>query len=186
MAKGFLSACLSEVAPADAIIINELGCLPQAMRLQRAGSYFGHSLAGGLGWGLPCALGYRLGDPAATVIATVGDGSYIFANPVACHQFAAARETPVLTVIANNGEWHAVRHTTAMVYPQGHAVRANVMPFTSLEPAPDYVRIIEACGGYGERIRAPEDLRPALARALRILREDKRQVLLDVIVRPGL
>lgn len=185
MSKGFVSACLSEVAPEDAVVVDELGSLPQAMRLERAGSYFGHSLAGGLGWGLPCATGYRLADPQATVIATVGDGSYIFANPVACHQFAAARDTPVLTVVANNGEWHAVRRTTAMVYPEGRAVRANVMPFTSLEPAPDYRRIVEACGGHGERVEDPEALRPALERALRILREEKRQVLLDVVVRPG-
>lgn len=188
MSPAFVSAVLSDVLAAeaaDAVVVSELGCLPQVMRFERPGSYFGHSLAGGLGWGLPCAIGLRMARPDALVVATVGDGSYIFANPIACHQFAAAQHTPVLTVVFNNGEWHAVRRTTAMVYPHGRAVRANLMPFTSLEPAPDYCRIVEACGGHGERVQRPEELRPALERAIRILREERRQVLLDVVVRPG-
>lgn len=189
MSPAFVSTVLSDVlaerAPDTATVVNELGCLPQVMRFERPGSYFGHSLAGGLGWGLPCAIGYRLARPEAVVVATVGDGSYIFANPLACHQFAAARNAPVLTVVFDNGEWHAVRRTTAMVHPDGRAVRANLMPFTSLEPAPDYCRIVESCGGHGERVEHPEQLRPALERALSILREERRQVLLDVVVRPG-
>ncbi|GBD43577.1 Benzoylformate decarboxylase [bacterium HR40] len=188
MSPAFVSTVLSEVLaaqPEEAVVVSELGCLPQVMRLERPGSYFGHSLAGGLGWGLPCAIGLRMARPDALVVATVGDGSYIFANPLACHQFAAAQQAPVLTVVFDNGEWHAVRRTTAMVYPEGCAVRANVMPFTALAPAPDYRRVVEACGGRAERVEQPADLRPALERALATLREDGCQVLLDVVVRSG-
>ena len=101
------------------------------------------------------------------VIAAVGDGSYMFANPVACHQVGEALGLPVLTVVFNNGVWNAVRKSTQAVYPDGHAVRANRMPLTSLEPAPRYEMIVAASGGYGERVEAADELPAALERALR-------------------
>jgi acetolactate synthase-1/2/3 large subunit len=91
------------------MLFNELACLPAHLTFTRADGYFSHSLAGGLGWGLPAALGAKLACPERLVIAAVGDGSYMFANPVACHQLAEAQRLPVLTLGFNNGVWNAVR-----------------------------------------------------------------------------
>ena len=88
-------------------------------------------------------------------MATVGDGSYLFANPVACHQVAEALDLPLLTIVLNNGMWNAVHKTTRMVYPDGHAARSNAMPLTSLAPAPDYALIARASRGHGERVEHP-------------------------------
>jgi len=52
---------------------------------------------------------------------------------------------------------------------------------TALEPAPDYEMVCRASGGHGERVEDPAQLPDALRRALRILKEEKRQVLLNVI-----
>ena len=119
------------------------------------------------------------------MVATVGDGSYLFANPPACHQIAEALGLPVLTVVLNNGRYNAVHKTTRMVYPTGHAARANAMPLTSLEPAPDYAMLIRASRGHGERVEDPEALPGAIARALHAVRHERRQALLDVVVRPA-
>ena len=70
----------------------------------------------------------------------MGDGSYIFANPVACHQIAEALELPVLVIVLNNAEWGAVRQSVLGVYPDGYARAANAMPLTSLRPTPDFAR----------------------------------------------
>ena len=43
--------------------------------------------------------------------------------------------------------------------------------------------MIEASGGYGERVEAPEELGPALERAVRAVKVEKRQALLNVICR---
>ena len=51
------------------------------------------------------ALGIKLGGARPTVIATLGDGSYLFNEPTACHFVARAQSLPVLTVIFNNGQW---------------------------------------------------------------------------------
>jgi acetolactate synthase-1/2/3 large subunit len=181
MTAAWISRCLDRVKGADAMVFNELGCDPAQLTFTKPRCYFSHSLAGGLGWGLPAALGAQLAAPERLVIAAVGDGSYMFANPVACHQLAAAQSLPVLTIVFNNGVWNAVRKSTAAVYPDGHAVRANRMPLSSLEPSPRYEMIVEASDGYGERVERAADLPGALERALHAIRTERRQALLNVI-----
>jgi acetolactate synthase-1/2/3 large subunit len=183
MSAGWVSYCLDQAKDADAILFNELGADREVLTFEHPGTFFSHSLAGGLGWGLPAALGAKLACPERLVIAAVGDGSYMFANPVACHQVAEALELPVLTIVFNNGVWDAVRSSTEAVYPDGHAVRANRMPLTSLEPAPRYEMIAQASGGYGERVEAADELPAALERALRAIRQERRQALLNVVCR---
>ena len=56
---------------------------------------------GGLGWSFPTALGMQLADLDRLIVATMGDGSYMFANPVACHQIAEALELPILVLVAD-------------------------------------------------------------------------------------
>ena len=181
MTAAWISRCLDQAKGADAMVFNELGCDPAQLTFTRPGCYFSHSLAGGLGWGLPAALGAQLACPERLVIAAVGDGSYMFANPVACHQLAEAQSLPVLTLVFNNGVWNAVRKSTAAVYPGGHAVRSNRMPLSSLEPSPRYEMIVEASGGYGERVETAAALPAALERALHVIRTERRQALLNVI-----
>ena len=166
MSAAWISHCLDQAKDRDALLFNELGANPEVLTFKQPGTFFSHSLAGGLGWGLPAALGAKLACPERLVIAAVGDGSYMFANPVACHQVSEALELPVLTIVFNNGVWNAVRKSTQAVYPDGHAVRANRMPLTSLEPAPRYEMIVAASGGYGERVETASELPAALERAL--------------------
>ncbi len=181
MSAAWISHCLDRAKPDDAIVVSELGVQPDAMTFQRPGGLLSHSLAGGLGWGVPAALGAKLAAPERLVIAAVGDGSYMFANPVACHQAAEALDIPLLTILFDNGVWNAVRKSTRAVYPDGHASRANRMPLSSLSPAPDYVKIVEASRGHGERIEDPDDLPNALERAIAMVMGERRQVLLDVV-----
>lgn len=180
MTTAWISHCLDQAKPDDAILVSELGALPQFMTLKRPDSLLSHSLAGGLGWGVPAALGAKLAAPDRLVIAAVGDGSYMFANPVACHQVAEALDIPLLTLVFNNEVWNAVRKSTLAVYPVGHASRANRMPLSSLTPSPAYEKIVEASNGYGERIDDPEALPDALERAIQMVLQDRHQVLLNV------
>lgn len=68
------------------------------------------------------------------------------------------------------------------MYPDGLASQMNPMPVTSLAPAPDFVRIVEASRGWGERVERGEDLPGALARAIEVIPGERRQALLDVAV----
>jgi acetolactate synthase-1/2/3 large subunit len=179
--KTWLSHCLGQALPADAIVVNEYWALRQYIPLSTPGSFYSLPPAGGLGWGLPAALGIRQARPDATVIATLGDGAYIFANPAACHQAAAAHGLPVLTIVCNNGKWGAVELATKGMYGQGHAARAPQVPLAPLAPSPAFEMYAEASGGYGERVTSREYLPQAVSRALKVVREERRQALLNVI-----
>jgi acetolactate synthase-1/2/3 large subunit len=173
-------AIATEMGEGRAWLFHELGCDPSVMRFPRADTLFGLSIAGALGWALPAALGAQLANREQLVVAAVGDGSYTFANPVACHQMAAQLELPVLTVVFDNQGWQAVRMATLAIYPGGHAAKTQEMPLTSLAPSPDYAKVIEACGGHGERVDDPMGFPDALRRALEVVRGERRQALVQV------
>jgi acetolactate synthase-1/2/3 large subunit len=166
----YLAYCLNALKAKDAIIVNELGLPVGGLDMTAPRSYLGASLAGGLGFGLGGGLGAKLAAPDREVITAVGDGSYYFGNPLAYHYVGRAEKLPTLTIIANNHAWHAVRQATRDVYPQGHAAKANTMPLVELNPAPDFEMVAESCGGRGEKVTAPEQLMPALARSFAAIR----------------
>jgi acetolactate synthase-1/2/3 large subunit len=184
MSAAFVSHCLSEAKDASAALFNELGCDPSVMRFTEPNTYFSAALSGGLGWALPAALGFQLADRERQVIACVGDGSYIFANPTACHLVAMAQKLPVLIVVFNNGVWQAVRRATLAMYPEGAAAQSNAMPFTQLTPAPDYAAVSRAHGSWGERVEDGAELPAAIDRAFKAMRDDRLPALLDVVVSP--
>jgi len=166
----WLAACINQVKSEDAIVISELGAPLPVLELRKPLTYMGGLLSGGLGFGMGAGLGAKLAAPEREVIVTVGDGSYMFGNPVPYHYVARAEQLPTLTVIANNQSWLAVRQSTLDVFPEGRAAKANVMALTELKPAPDYEKVIETCGGRGEKVEAPGDLVPALRRGLDAVR----------------
>ncbi|MBI3436118.1 MAG: thiamine pyrophosphate-requiring protein [Proteobacteria bacterium] len=166
----WLAHCLNQFKARDAIIVNELGVPPGILELDAPLSYIGSSTAGGLGFALGAALGAKLAAPAREVIAAVGDGSYMFGNPLPFHYVARAEKLATLTIVANNHAWHAVRQSTLDVFPDGKAAKANVMPLVELNPAPDYEKVIETCGGHGERVDNPAALLGALERVFACIR----------------
>lgn len=176
-----LMRALSAAIDDDTIVVNEYPMARDHIARATPGTWLQHSPAAGLGWGLPAALGVQHARPDATVVATLGDGAYLFANPAACHHAAAAHRLPVVTVIATNRRWDAVAWSTLGLYPEGHAASAgNAMPLVSLEPVPEFVRYCEASGGWGVRVDTRNQLAPALAEALRVARVERRQALVDV------
>lgn len=179
--KAMLNAGLDAVKPPEAIVVNEYWADRGLLDFTEPGTYFSNSIAGGLGWGLPAALGVQQAARERLVIAALGDGSYVFANPAACHMVAAAEQLPVLTVILNNRQWNGVKRGTLQVYPNEHAAKQRVMPMSSLEPAPAYERYVEASGGYGMRIEKPEEIEPVLRRAIEIVVRERRQVLVNAM-----
>ncbi len=186
LSRTWLTHCLNEAVPREACIVNEYWVERELLDRELAGTYFATPPAGGLGWGLPAALGIaQARSEFFPVIAAVGDGSYVFANPAACHQASAALKLPLLTVICNNRQWGAVEWAARGVYPNGHAARGGTpVPLSGLEPAPDYEKYVEASGGYGERVTDPRELPGALERALNVVRGERRQALLNVICDP--
>ncbi len=182
MTKDWLNHCLNEALPDDVILVNEYWVDREIYDARRAGGFFMHSPAAGLGWGMPAAVGAALAAPGRPVVCTLGDGAYLFCNPAACHQAIAMHEAPLLTIVCNNARWAAVQSSTIAIYPEGHAARGpKPTPLSDLRPVPDLEKYAEASGGHGERVTDPRAVPDAIRRALKIVREERRQVLLNVI-----
>jgi acetolactate synthase-1/2/3 large subunit len=179
-----VSACLAAARDPDGVIVNEYTLLPQHCPSTRPGSFFGSSPAAGLGWGAGAALGVKLAQPDRQVTAVLGDGSYIFSNPVAVHHAAQMHKLPVLFIVVNNAMWGAVRRATLGMYPQGDAAKSNKPPFIDLDELPAFDKVCEAAGGYGERVEDPAELPGALERALKAV-DGGQQALLNVICQGG-
>lgn len=180
----WVSHCLSEARAKDSILVNEYTLLNEHCPSTEPGSYFGSSPAAGLGWGAGAALGVKLAKPERQVTCILGDGSYIFSNPVAVHHAATMHKLPVLTIVINNAMWGAVRRATLGMYPDGEAARSNKPPFIDLDDLPAFETICEASGGYGERVEDPAELPGAMQRALKAV-DGGQQALLNVISRGG-
>jgi acetolactate synthase-1/2/3 large subunit len=177
----WVSYCINEVKDADSIVVNEYDLVPTQVDFQQPGTIYGNSPAAGLGWGLGASLGAKLAAPDKLVIATLGDGSYMFGNPTPCHFVSQAYELPTLTVIFNNRVWNAVRRANLNMYPNGWAAKTQHFPLSELQPSPHFEVLATASGGYGERVTQASEVRPALQRALRAVREEGRQAVLNMI-----
>ena|SRR5882672_361765 len=177
----WLSRCVGDAIDDDTIVINEYDLDISHTRIKTPGTYFSQSPASGLGWGLGAALGAKLAAPDKTVVCCVGDGAYIFGTPTAAHWTARAHNLPVLTVVFNNRAWNAVKRSVSSHAPKGWAMRSGTMPMSELDPAPDYEGIARACGNWAERVEDPTVLPEMMRQALRVVREDKRPALLNVI-----
>jgi acetolactate synthase-1/2/3 large subunit len=178
---GWLSYCVDQVRDKDTIIVNDHGVSQEHLSLSEPASYFGGSPAGGLGWGIGGGLGMKLAHPEKTVIASCGDGTYMFNNPTACHFVSQAYNLPMLTIVCNNAIWHSSKAATQQVLPDGWSASTGSYPLCELSPSPRYEMVVAAHGGYGEMVDDPAELPAALRRALKVVKEEKRQAVLNVI-----
>jgi acetolactate synthase-1/2/3 large subunit len=181
VSRDAVAMALADALDDDAIIFNEYWASPARLARTRPQTYFYLSSAGGLGWALPAALGAQLAAPDRTVVALIGDGAYLFANPAACHHVAARYALPVLTVVYNNARWGAVDGAAQSVYPDGHWRGRRGPSLSDLTPIPALEKYIEASGGLGERVTTLAELSSALRRALHAVQVERRQALINVL-----
>jgi acetolactate synthase-1/2/3 large subunit len=179
--KTFMNWALAQVLSQDAVVVSEYWATPDLLPLSEPLSFFGTPPAGGLGWGLPAAMGLKLARPERTVVAAVGDGAYLFANPAACHHAMAMHDIPVLTVICANRKWTAVQGSALRMYPDGHAAGAGQLSaLAELGPEVAFEQYAAASGGHGEAVTERQELVPALRRALHAVQAEHRQAVVNV------
>ncbi len=183
MTKDWVSLCLGRaLQDRRATVTHELGCPLPPLMLDDHKSYLQEPHSGGLGWGLPAAMGIQFADPDRLVVATMGDGSYMFANPTVCHQVCEALGLPVITLVLNNEEWGAVRHSVEGLYKGGLASCSNDVPLTALRPSPDFTLTAAASRAYTETVTDGAALPQALDRAIEVATKERRAVLLNIAI----
>ncbi|MEK7849133.1 MAG: thiamine pyrophosphate-requiring protein, partial [Chloroflexota bacterium] len=175
----WLAYCINQVTGPDCLFVDEVVTnSPVAARyLQQVtpGSYF-RSGGSCLGWGLGAALGAKLAAPDRTVVALVGDGAFIYCQPVSSLWAAYKHHAPFLTVIFTNRVYHAVKRATRGAYPEGYSVMSQDFASCELDPPPDYAQVARACYAHGETVTEPDQVVPALQRALEKVRSGQAAV----------
>ena len=112
---------------------------------------------GFLGSGIPFGLASKLARPTEQVLVLIGDGS--FGLNAMEMDTAIRHKLPITVVIGNDGAWGMIKHRQEAIYGPDRVVGTE-LGFTH------YERMVEGLGGYGEFVERPQDIRPALARAL--------------------
>ena len=112
--------------------------------------------SGGLGHGLPAAVGVALGKPGSKVIALIGDGSAMYS--IQALWSAAQLRLPITFIIVNNRRYRALD-----LFSQRFGVSQPVG--TDLNGI-DFVQLAQAQGCQASRVPRVEDLEGALKAAL--------------------
>ena len=180
----WINHCINQVKGDDGIVVKEALTPSTNLRFEKPGTFFSLGQGGALGWSLGTALGMKAAVPDRLVICAVGDGSYMFGNPIPAHYVGKAEKLPTLTVIYNNEMWNAVRRNTRDVYPDGYAARSNREPLTYFEPGTRFEKAVEALDGYGESVTDALSLPRALDRAVDYAASG-RQAVLNVVCGAG-
>ena len=181
ISPAWLTHCLGEIKGADGIVINEARMPVPFLHVEQPGTFINAGHAGGLGWGLGVAIGAKMAAPDRLVIAAEGDGAYMFSNPVPAHYVAHEQDAPILTVIYNNRRWSAVGEAALGLYPDGYAAQSNAPPLIHFDSALKLARTIDVIDGHGEQVTEPDQVMPALERAIRVVTEERRQAVVDVV-----
>ncbi|MFX1452902.1 MAG: thiamine pyrophosphate-binding protein, partial [Promethearchaeota archaeon] len=111
---------------------------------------------GHLGVGIPYAIGVKMAKPEKLVICLNGDGSFLF--NVQELETAIRLNLPIIIVIANNCAWGMIKSNQKKSFDKRYCD-------VDL-PSIDYSEIARGFGCYGEKIEKPEDIKPALQRAI--------------------
>ena len=124
--------------------------------------YFGWGHHSTLGFSVAAMIGAKLAAPEKTCVSFTGDGA--FGEGGIELETAVRYGIPILVIIPNNiGLGHYSMDTPSL----------NVL-------GGDYAKIAEGMGAYSERVETPDEIIPALKRAMKVL-ESNQPALLDVI-----
>jgi benzoylformate decarboxylase len=167
---------IGETLPADAVVVDEtissgVG-IRQLMRSDDPQSFFGLR-GGGIGWGLPAAIGVKLALPERPVVALIGDGSAMYT----CQALwtAAHDRIAVVFVIFNNRSYRILKQR---LYAQ-RGLAAQVDTYVGMElldPPIDFVSLARSLGIAAERANTLHETTDLLRKGL----SDGAAMLIDV------
>jgi benzoylformate decarboxylase len=161
-----LLEAIGAMLPKDAVVFEEiLSSAPGARSLINSNdeqSFYGLR-GGGIGWGLPAAIGAKVALPDRPVVALIGDGSAMYT--VQALWTAAHDRIPVVWVIFNNTSYRILKQRLVML--RGLAEQAD--KFVGMElnnPAIDFVGLARSLGVAAEHAATERDVTDLIAKGL--------------------
>jgi acetolactate synthase I/II/III large subunit len=171
---------LNEFLGEDTIYIGDGGDVvtisAQAVRPRGPGQWMDPGALGSLGVGTGFAIAAGLANPSKEVLCYYGDGSF---GMTAFDMETANRfGVPYLAVIGNNSAMNQIRYGQLAKYGEQ---RGNVGNLLGDVP---FGKFAEMLGGYGEEVRDPAQIAPALRRARESVRKLRKSAVVNIWVDP--
>jgi len=164
---------LSRILDNDVIVTTEVGqCQMFAAHYymtKKPRTFISSGGLGTMGFGFPAAIGAKVAAPDKKVVDIAGDGSFL----MTCQDLATCVENdiPVVVCVFHNRYLGMVRQWQELFFDKRYS-------HTSLGATPDFVKLADAFGCYGERVEKPDDLKDALHNAF----ESGKPAVIDMIV----
>jgi acetolactate synthase-1/2/3 large subunit len=164
---------ISNLTRGEAIVVTGVGqhqmWAAQHYRFRHPRHWLTSGGLGTMGYGLPAAMGAQVARPDRLVVLIDGDGSFVMNS----QELATVVENqlPIKCVIINNGGHGMVRQWQDVIY-------GGRFQSIDLSASPDFVKLAEAYGAMGIRASKPNELVPALEKALAV----PGPVVVDVMV----
>jgi benzoylformate decarboxylase len=157
---------IGDMLPNDAVVIEEvLSSSPGIRQLIRSDdpqSYFGLR-GGGIGWGLPAAIGVKLALPHRPVVALIGDGSAMYT--IQALWTAAHYHIGVVFVILNNTSYRILKQRLLAL--RGHAEQADTFVGMELtDPTIDFIGLSRSLGVAAERAKTVHEATDLIAKGI--------------------
>ncbi|HEY4025445.1 MAG TPA: thiamine pyrophosphate-binding protein [Candidatus Dormibacteraeota bacterium] len=171
---------LADQAPADVLVFDEaLTTSPDLTRYlvpTEPGAYF-QTRGGSLGVGLPGALGLKLAHPERTVFGFAGDGGAMYT--IQALWTAAHHRIGAKFVICNNRSYRILKLNIQQYWRERELPEAAFpRSFDLTDPDLRFDRLAESMGVPAVRVETPDQVRPAIARAL----ETEGPFLIEVVI----
>ena len=166
---------IREVLPRDGFFVEELCQVGFAsyygFPIYEPRTYVTPGFQGTLGFGFPTAIGVKAAVPEKAVVSVTGDGGFLFGMP----ELAAAVQHGIglVTVLFNNNSFGNVRRDQQKNFG-GRLLGADLVN-------PDFMKLAESFGADGVRVESPDELKPALAKAI----DADRPAIIEVTVERG-
>ncbi len=171
-----LMEAVGSLLPPEAVVIDEAissgAGLRSFLKSDDPQSFFGNR-GGGIGWGIPAAIGAKIALPERPVVALIGDGSAMYTCQAlwsAAHERAA-----VVFIILNNASYRILKQRTNALRGFAHQ-SGRYVAMDLVDPALDFVGLARAQGIEGERITKLAELTERLPSVL----AENRPFLFDV------
>ena len=162
MSVAYVLQTLAELREPDSIIVEEAPSsrapMQQHLPILRSETFY-TMCSGGLGHGLPAAVGVALAKPEARVICLIGDGSAMYS--IQALWSAAQLRLPITIIVLKNRRYAALQEFGAVFgYGPGDAVAGTELPDL------DFVALAAGHGVNAVRVEHAHALRETLAAAL--------------------
>lgn len=152
-----------ELTKGDAIICTEVGqnqmWAAQFYKFTKPRTLVSSGGLGTMGFGLPASIGAKIGRPDKTVIDIAGDGSIQMVSQEL--STAATNKIAIKIMLLNNGYLGMVRQWQELFWNKRYSQ-------TGIYNCVDFVKLVEAYGGVGFRVKQKEEVESTIKKALEI------------------